>query len=61
MHAQAVAGIKEEDENPAAPPDEHQIEDLIADNLKDNLSILPETDLGNALHDYVDKVQLSSP
>ena len=36
--------------------DETQIEDLITEHLVDNLAILPEVDLANALHDFVDKV-----
>ena len=36
--------------------DEKQIEDLIAEHLQQHLEILPEQDLANALHDFVDKV-----
>jgi len=36
--------------------DEHQIEDLIAEHLQQHLEILPEQDLANALHNFVDKV-----
>lgn len=38
--------------------DEKQIEDLIAEHLQQHLEILPEQDLANALHDFVDKVCL---
>ena len=41
---------------PSEAPDENHIEDLIAENLVDSLSILPEVELTNALHDFVDKV-----
>ena len=36
--------------------DERQIEDLIAEQLQQHLEILPEQDLANALHNFVDKV-----
>ncbi len=36
--------------------DERQIEDLIAEHLQQHLEILPEQDLANALHNFVDKV-----
>ena len=36
--------------------DERQIEDLIAEHLNQHLEILPEQDLANALHNFVDKV-----
>lgn len=36
--------------------DERQIEDLIAEHLQQHLEILPEQDLANALHEFVDKV-----
>ena len=36
--------------------DERQIEDLIAEHLNQHLEILPEQDLPNALHNFVDKV-----
>lgn len=42
---------------PNEAPDENQIEDLIAENLIDSLSILPEVDLANALHEFVEKVR----
>ncbi|DBA79384.1 TPA: hypothetical protein ACH3X2_000030 [Trebouxia sp. C0005] len=35
--------------------DERQIEDLIAEHLQQHLEILPEQDLANALHNFVDK------
>ncbi|KAL3143519.1 hypothetical protein ABBQ38_002323 [Trebouxia sp. C0009 RCD-2024] len=35
--------------------DERQIEDLIAEHLQQHLEILPEQDLANALHEFVDK------
>lgn len=35
--------------------DERQIEDLIAEHLNQHLEILPEQDLANALHNFVDK------
>lgn len=38
--------------------DERQIEDLIAEHLQQHLEILPEQDLANALHNFVDKVSL---
>lgn len=49
----------EADKAPQEAPDENQIEDLIAENLIDSLAILPEIDLANALHDFVDKVRIS--
>lgn len=49
----------EADKAPQEAPDENQIEDLIAENLIDSLAILPEIDLANALHDFVDKVKTS--
>ena len=39
--------------------DERQIEDLIAEHLQQHLEILPEQDLANALHEFVDKVTVS--
>ena len=40
--------------------DERQIEDLIAEHLQQHLEILPEQDLANALHEFVDKVLSAS-
>lgn len=40
--------------------DERQMEDLIAENLLAQLQILPEQDLGAALHNFVDKVRTFS-
>ena len=40
--------------------DERQIEDLIAEHLQQHLEILPEQDLANALHEFVDKVPYPS-
>ena len=40
--------------------DERQIEDLIAEHLQQHLEILPEQDLANALHEFVDKVPYAS-
>lgn len=40
--------------------DERQIEDLIAEHLQQHLEILPEQDLANALHEFVDKVPFPS-
>ena len=40
--------------------DERQIEDLIAEHLHQHLEILPEQDLANALHSFVDKVRAPS-
>ncbi len=50
----------ETDNVPQEAPDENQIEDLIAENLIDSLAILPEIDLANALHEFVDKVSISA-
>ena len=50
----------ETDNVPQEAPDENQIEDLIAENLIDSLAILPEVDLANALHEFVDKVSISA-
>ena len=39
--------------------DEKQIEDLIQEHLVQNLEILPEQELAVALHDFVEKVDMS--
>ena len=36
--------------------DEDQIADLVKENLTERLAIIPEPELAQALHDYVDKV-----
>ena len=49
-----------------APPrpetvDEDQIAELVEQNLAEKLTILPEVELAQALHDYVDKVASMGP
>lgn len=36
--------------------DQHRIEQLVAENLQTKLQVVEETELANALHDFVDKV-----
>lgn len=53
--------VTEADAPPNEAPDENHIEDLIAENLIDSLAILPEADLANALHEFVEKVTPFAP
>lgn len=41
--------------------DTAQMEALIAEHLRERLQLLPEVDLANALHDFVEKVCVPAP